>query len=103
MTSRAAYPSAGHPPDIEWSVTRFMNFSPQMYGKLVSSGDRMQTAKSSNSTGSRKFSTEQTTALNSFYKNGMKGEAARFTVFISRASKKTGLSIAQVKVDLALI
>ncbi len=69
----------------------------------VSSGDRMQTAKSSTSTGSRKFSTEQTTALNSFYKNGMKGEAARFTVFISRASKKTGLSIAQVKVDLALI
>ena len=66
----------------------------------VSSGDGMQTAKSSTSTGSRKFSTEQTTTLNTFYKNGMKGEAARFTAFISRASKKTGLSIAQVKVDL---
>ncbi len=64
----------------------------------VSSGDGMQTAKSSTSTGSRKCSTDQTATLNSYL---LQGEAARFTAFISRASKNTGLSMAQVKVDLS--
>ena len=48
--------------------------------------------------GSRKFTAKQTAILNSFYKNGMKGEGERYMSFIESASKQTGLTIVQVKV-----
>ena len=48
--------------------------------------------------GSRKFTTKQTAILNSFYKNGMKGEGEQYMSFIESASKQTRLTIVQVKV-----
>ena len=48
----------------------------------------------------RKFSTYQTSLLNSLYCSGMKGVGRQYNVFIQRAANETGLTVEQVKVEL---